>query len=142
MADCLELLIHRELRSPNAWLWKHWRVKQRERHQWEMEIGAALLIPEARKNIFAILLATNAVPSAQRVCTERRRVTVTRIVPRRKFIRDDDNLRFSVKPVNDALKKLGLIKDDNRKWLEQAMPIQEASTDGKCYTRITIERLP
>lgn len=121
----LVLRIPRELRSPNAWLWKHWRVKQRERETWEREIAVALLTERAKRNVFALLLAMNAVPAAQRTCTVKRRVAVTRVVPStRRFIRDDDNLRFSVKPVLDSLKRLGLIKDDSRVWLEQPMPTQ------------------
>lgn len=136
----LTLRIPRELRSPNAWLWKHWRIKQREREAWEKDIAIALLTADGRKNVFAILQAMNAIPETKRVCAERRRVTVTRIVPSaRRFIRDEDNLRFSVKPVNDALKRLGLIKDDNRKWLEQPMPVQQVGASVE--TIIEIERV-
>lgn len=31
---------------------------------------------------------------------------------------DDDNLRGGFKPVRDALKTIGLIRDDNARWLE------------------------
>lgn len=121
----LVLRIPRELRSPNKWLWGHWRIKQRERQAWETDIAASLLTEKGKRNVFALLEAMNAVPDARRACSVKRRVTVTRIVPStRRFIRDEDNLRFSVKPVNDALKRLGLIKDDNAKWLEQPMPVQ------------------
>lgn len=138
----IDLTVERELKSPNAWLWKHWRAKQKEREDWQTEIAIAMLRPEVKKalSIWTLLLAKNDIPGAKRVCGERRRVTVTRSVPSlRNFIRDDDNLRFSVKPLNDALKRLGLIHDDSRKWLEQTLPTQEVSTDGKYYTRITIE---
>lgn len=138
----IELVIPRELRSPNAWLWKHWRVKQKEREDWQTEIAIQALRPEVRKklDIWVLLYAKNQIPEAKRECKRKRRVTVTRYVPKkRNFIRDDDNLRFAVKPVNDALKRLGLIKDDNRKWLDQPMPVQEVSADGKYYTRILIE---
>jgi Holliday junction resolvase RusA-like endonuclease len=123
--ETLTLRIPRELKSPNAWLWKHWRIKQRERAAWETDIAVSLLTERAKRNVFALLLAQNAVPAAARVCTVKRRVVVTRVVTtKRRFIRDEDNLRFAVKPVNDALKRLGLIKDDNVKWLEQPMPTQ------------------
>jgi len=133
----LTLRIPRELRSPNAWLWKHWRVKQRERQQWEQEIAVSLLTEKGKRNVFAVLLAMNAVPDAKRTCEVRRKVTVTRIVTsKRRFIRDEDNLRFSVKPVNDALKRLGLIKDDNAKWLEQPMPTQEVGSGFETVIQI------
>lgn len=121
----LTLAIPRELKSPNRWNGCHWRVKHRESQEWEMEIAVSLLTKRAQRNVWAVLVAMNAVPP-KRVCTERRRVTVTRQVPSvRNFIKDEDNLRFATKPLNDALKRLGLIKDDNRKWLEQPMPTQE-----------------
>ena len=137
----MTLRIPRELRSPNAWMWKHWRIKQRERATWEKDIAMSLLTDEGKRNLFAVLQVMNAIPASTRVCDERRKVTVTRIVPSaRNFIRDDDNLRFAVKPVNDALKRLGLVKDDNRKWMEQPMPTQAV---GPGYeTVIVIEAIP
>jgi hypothetical protein len=134
------LRIPRELRSPNAWLWGHWRIKQRERQTWEQEIALALLPKRGQPSVVTMLQAMNAIPATKRVCDEKRRVSVTRIVPsRRNFIKDEDNLRFSVKPVNDALKRLGLIKDDNAKWLEQPMPTQEVGTGYE--TVITIDSI-
>ena len=68
------------------------------------------------------------------------RLTVERQVPtRRHFIRDDDNLRFSVKPLCDALKRGGYIYDDSRKWLEHPTPTQSVSPDGQDWTIVTIE---
>jgi hypothetical protein len=142
MGNTVTLRIPRELRSPNAWLWKHWRIKQRERETWEQEIAVALLTDRGKRHLGAVLQAMNAIQASRRTCDERRRVTVTRLVPsRRNFIKDDDNLRFSVKPVNDALKRLGLIHSDSRQWLEQSMPMQEVSPDGTYATIIEIERL-
>jgi hypothetical protein len=57
----------------------------------------------------------------------------------RNFIRDDDNLRFAVKPLLDALKRQGYIKNDSRKWLEHPTPTQSVSPDGKDWTIVTIE---
>lgn len=132
--------IPRELKSPNQWQGRHWRYKQAETKAWEMDVAVLMLVPEARKNLWAVLEALNTGPKeGRRVCEERRSVTVTRLVPSsRNFIRDDDNLRFSVKPLNDALKRLGLIKDDNRKWLEQPMPTQQVSPTKTWSTVITI----
>lgn len=129
MTEPITLRIPRELRSPNAWLWGHWRKKQRERADWETELMLACVQRDRRHDF------------ARRVVPFRRRVTVTRIVPsRRNFIRDDDNLRFSVKPLNDALKSKGLIYEDSRNYLEQPMPTQEV---GPGYeTVIVIEAIP
>ena len=124
----MTLTIPRELRSPNAWMWKHWRIKQRERESWERDIFVQACVWVGTDRVLGM-----SAPKG------RARVTVTRLVPsKRNFIRDDDNLRFAVKPVNDALKRLGLIKDDNRTWLEQPMPTQRVSIDGAYATVIEI----
>lgn len=137
----LRLVVPRELKSPNAWMWKHWRVKQKEREGWETDIAWTLLRDGQKKNTYALLAAMNAI-KPRRVCDRKRRVVITRIVPStRRFIRDDDNLRFAVKPVNDALKRLGLIKDDNRKWLDQPMPEQIVSVTGEVATVIEINNV-
>jgi hypothetical protein len=127
----LTLLVQRQLKSPNAWNGRHWRYKHRESQEWEMHVFAQIAIQRG---------AGAALKASERRPWERRKVSVTRLVPSlRNFIRDDDNLRFSTKPLNDALKRLGLIHDDSRKWLEQTLPTQEVSTDGQYWTRITIE---
>jgi hypothetical protein len=69
----------------------------------------------------------------QRVVVERQ------VASARNFIRDDDNLRFSVKPLLDALKRQGYIRNDSRKWLEHPTPTQSVSPDGKAWTLVTIE---
>lgn len=141
MSRHLKLTIPRQLKSPNAWNGRHWRYKHKESQDWQMDIAWSLLTPEGQKGgIFPLLLAANAIPVARLVCADRRKVTITRLAPSaRNFIRDDDNLRFAVKPVNDALKRLGLIRDDNRKWLDQPMPTQEVSPTGHWSTVIEIE---
>lgn len=122
----LTLRLPRELKSPNKWQGRHWRYKHRETLAWESEIKVAAL------------LARRALDRPE--CAVR--VAVTRIVPsRRNFIKDDDNLRFATKPLNDALKRLGAIRDDSRLWLQQAMPTQEVSAHGTYETIIEIGRL-
>lgn len=131
MSPNLDLTIERELKSPNRWNGAHWRVKHRESQDWEVALWAAI---GAHSGVGSVR------KPSERLLEERRRVVVVRQVPSlRNFIRDDDNLRFATKPLNDALKRLGLIRDDSRKWLEQTLPTQEVSTDGKYYTRILIE---
>lgn len=139
----MKLTINRALKSPNTWQGRHWRVKHRESQTWEWDIAASLLTDAGKRHggIWALLIASNSIPP-KRTCEERRKVTVTRIVPSaRNFIRDDDNLRFSVKPLLDALKRLGLIKNDSRKWLEHPTPTQEVSMHKQWATVIEIEKV-
>lgn len=146
----LTLKIPRRLDSPNTWNGRHWRVKHRLSQVWEQEIGAAMcditnasLKRQGKRiglpTVIACFqgLARNGYEVADKV-----RVSVERQVPSaRNFIRDDDNLRFSVKPLLDALKRQGYIKNDSRKWLEHPTPTQSVSPDGKDYTIVTIEPL-
>lgn len=130
------LRIPRELKSPNKWQGRHWRYKHRETTEWEQAIHVAYAMRRgvmvATQSRIAGVLGASAPLKAK--------VTVTRIVPSaRNFIRDDDNLRFSTKPLNDALKRLGLIHDDSRRWLEQPQVRQEVSGIGEWATVITIE---
>ena len=128
----MSLTIERELLSPNKWQGRHWSFKSRDTKDWEALVMCECVRQDRRFQF-----------KRDPVVPFRRRVTIERLVPsKRNFIRDDDNLRFATKPLNDALKRLGLIYDDSRAWLEQTLPAQEVSTDGKYYTRILIEKLP
>lgn len=132
----MRLVIRRELKSPNKWQGHHWRIKHRETIEWERAVWAQ----HAIVNGTAAALRSVEAALRRHVPACRSRVIVTRLVPsRRNFIKDDDNLRFSTKPLNDALKRLGLIHDDNRKWLDQPMPTQEVSTSGGWATVIEID---
>lgn len=128
----LELRIPRRLESPNIWNGRHWRVKHRITQEWEKEICCA-----ARFSSRAALAhwQTHGHAAAER----KARIEVERHVPSgRNFIRDDDNLRFSVKPLLDALKRQGYIRNDSRMWLEHPTPTQHVSADGKDWTVIRI----
>ena len=125
----VELRIPRRLESPNTWNGRHWRVKHRISQDWEKEIWTA-----------KVSVGMNAILELKRNAIHKMRVEVERHVPSaRHFIRDDDNLRFSVKPLLDALKRQGYIKNDSRTWLEHPTPTQHVSEDGKDYTVIRIE---
>jgi Holliday junction resolvase RusA-like endonuclease len=124
----LELRIPRRLESPNQSRGGHWRVRHRITRAWEEEIA------------LAAKLAGSWPPDGH---TSRRRVTIERHVPsRRNFVRDADNLRFSVKPVLDSLTRLGFIRNDSRVWLDHPEPTQHVSADGSDYTVIRIEAVP
>ena len=136
----LEFRIPRRLESPNTWNGRHWRVKHRISQEWEKEIWTSLAQRTEARSVFEVLVCMNAMPELKRNALQKMRVEVERHVPSaRNFIRDDDNLRFSVKPLLDALKRQGYIKNDSRKWLEHPMPTQHVSEDGKDYTVVRIE---
>ena len=121
----LELRIPRRLESPNVWNGRHWRTKHRISQEWGDFITYAARSPYAwpwgREPVKLSLTVERHVPSA------------------RNFIKDDDNLRFAVKPLLDALKRLGFIADDSRKWLEHPTPTQHISEDGKDWTVVRIQ---
>lgn len=139
--DRLVLHVPRELKSPNCWQGRHWRFKHRESQDWEKQIWVVLAQRTGAKNYVEVLACMNAI-QPRRVCQEKRRVIVTRFVPcKRNFIRDDDNLRFAVKPLLDALKRLGLIYNDSRRWIDLPVPTQDVSPDGRWRTVIEITKV-
>lgn len=103
----------------------------------------------AARGAFRVLLATAYAELSGAVLTvrpmqERRRMRAaveSLLSSSRKFIKDADNLRFSTKPLNDALTDLGLIRDDSQAWLEQDMPTQRVSDDGFDWTIVTLSPL-
>jgi len=145
-SEVLEIVVPKRLESPNVTRGYHWRRRHREtmawqglihghaprmRPLWSVETNPRLAYDDRGRPY----LKTDRIP-------ERRRVTITRLVPsRRNFIRDDDNLRFAAKPVNDALKRLGFLYDDTRTWLEQPAPVQTVDPQGRDLTVIRIERV-
>lgn len=142
----LTLRIPRQLVSPNVWNGRHWRVKHRISQDWEKALGAALLdVYEAagqRVGLAAVVTAMSGPRWATGYQPGRVRVSVTREVPSmRNFIRDDDNLRFCVKPLLDALKRQGYIKNDSRKWIELPTPEQRVSADGLHWTVIALQAM-
>jgi hypothetical protein len=133
MSKHLTLKIPRRLESPNTWNGRHWRVKHQLSQIWEGEI---LYGNHWGDGVEGVVLTFDGDGNQ----TQRVRVTVERQVPSaRNFIRDDDNLRFAVKPLLDALKRQGYIRNDSRKWLEHPTPTQSVSEDGKDWTIVTIE---
>jgi hypothetical protein len=144
----IELRMPRRLESPNTWNGRHWRVKHRISQEWEHAIGSAWFARLAeegkRKGQQAgfgnALEAALGPKKAYGFEAPKMRVEVERHVPSsRNFIRDDDNLRFSVKPLLDALKRQGYIKNDSRKWLDHPTPTQHVSADGKDWTIVRIK---
>jgi hypothetical protein len=149
-----EIRIERELLSANKTIWGHWRIKQRERDDWEEALvhaaadyagvttraglelvkrSLSLFVPERPRDAKGKLA-----PPAQRS-----RVELLRLVPtKRRLILDDVNLRFAGKHLVDGMKNIGMIAADSRKWLEEPEPTQDLSADGKFWTVIRLTRLP
>lgn len=147
MSLVLELVVPRRLESPNRLRGFHWRRRHQDTKQWEYLVLAAAQRREALKpwSLISFELRKDErglFQSHEVRRQERRRVVVeVEVKSRAHLIQDDDNLRFSVKPVNDALKRLGLIYDDSRDWLDQPMPVQRLAADKQPKTIIRIERL-
>jgi hypothetical protein len=138
----LTLRIPRRLESPNTWNGRHWRVKHRISQEWEKEVWSAYALSVKARTVPDVLVCMNAVPALKRrpESIGRMRVLVERrVASARNFIRDDDNLRFAVKPLLDALKRQGYIRNDSRTWLEHPTPTQSVSPDGKDWTIVTLE---
>lgn len=135
----IELRIQRKLKSPNEVLGRHWREKNRERKEWQRHIANAIVLSVGTAGAKAILGPGADLVGCRGVCADRRRVEVIRFAPRpRNFIKDDDNLRFAVKPLLDALKRLALIKDDRREWIDLPTPTQDVSNDLTFWTWIAV----
>jgi len=119
------LLLARNLSSPNRWLWQSWPAKRRERRAWSNLIVATLLDDLGSRHALEVLPAWSGVPGAHGAgCRQRMRVYVTRLAPRRQWIRDRDNLIFSTKFLIDALVELGLLVDDSPRWADRPWPEQ------------------
>jgi hypothetical protein len=141
LSELAEVSLHLpyNAKSPNETLvGRHWGAKAKLTKAWETAIKLAIgdhigatTVSGYDKPVEALGFKPVAV---------RMRVSITRLVPnRRNFIKDDDNLGYIVKPINDALKRLGFLKDDKRQWLEQPRPGQAIAGDGLHWTVIRIE---
>lgn len=149
MSEVLELDMPFRLKSANVHARRHWKGWYAETHTWQAHINvAACRVSNARawsliEGIRMELDKRGHYKPVEIRRQERRRVSVIRIVKYRShFISDDDNLKFALKPLLDALKRAGYIYDDKREWLDQpALPEQQVATDGVCRTIVRIERV-
>lgn len=137
-----ELRIASELKSPNRSIWGGRWALRAVREGWEN----ALLIAVARHGGMDTVASAQFLRSlsvfVDRTRPERRRVVLTRLVPHaRNFMRDDDNLAFCGKSLLDAMKRVGMLSDDKREWLELPRPTQAVSPDRTYTTVIEIQRL-
>ncbi len=146
MADVLELKVPVKLESPNWLRNPHWSARGLETKRWQAAIhwtaGGRLQDWSLIVDKKAVLDKRGLFKFVEVRKKERRRVAVLRLVANGlQFIKDDDNLKFAMKPVNDALKRIGLLYQDNRVWLEQPPIDQAISPDGHPYTILRIERV-
>lgn len=149
MAEVLELVMPFRLKSANVHARRHWKGWYAETHIWQGHINvAACRAGDAAK--WSLLEGVRMerdnrghFKPVEIRRQERRRVSVIRIVKyRHHFISDDDNLKFALKPLLDALKRAGYIYDDKREWLDQpALPEQRVAEDGIARTIVRIERV-
>jgi hypothetical protein len=136
----LRLLIPLELPSVNTWIGRHWRIKHQLSQRFEQAIRYGLCDVLPVQDLPSVLYVMGMGP--QRLVQEKKRVTMTRRMPsKRRFIRDDDNLTGSCKPVLDALKRIGLIRDDRRTWCDLVVAEQQVSEDGQASVAVLIETL-
>jgi hypothetical protein len=118
-----------KLESPNK-LRSNWRVATADRARWEKQLKSCVLnaLGVASWEWLKEL-------SRQPVTTAKMALQVVRFVPStRQFIRDDDNLGSSRKGATDAMKRIGLLKDDRREWLEAFPLYQETAPNGVALT--------
>lgn len=132
--EALLFRVARRLDSPNTWRF-HWSVGHKLMKWWVHAFETAIATGGGHASLAAARMADAERPRP----TCRMRVVVTRQVPsRRNFIRDADDLRYTTKPINDALKHVRLIFDDSERWLEQPTPRQEVSPDGRDWTLVHV----
>jgi hypothetical protein len=138
----LTLSLQYKLRSVNEWNGRHWgskRGKHAETLRWQTAISNAIALSLGVPVMQQLLSSDCGVPNATGACAEHRTVRVQRLAPKvRNFIRDDDNLAAAEKPLYDALTRLGLLKDDSRKWVTRERLDQGVSADGTFWTVIVI----
>lgn len=138
--------IPRELESVNVWNGRHWHVKHRISQAWEKAFREAIVMSMGGRSLQDVLIAMCLGSKVNGVVLRReepRRVTIQRQAPSlRRFIKDDDNLAASSKPVLDALKRCGLIRDDGRKWCQLVVAPQTVSDDGQFRTVVSLESIP
>lgn len=111
-----------KLESPN-WFMRDFRIRSGLRKKWNVHLRTMVAKVERVASFSALELLARA-PA----CHDRMAIQVIRFVPSvRQFLRDDDNSAFSTKQLSDALKDVGLVKEDRREWLKSAPLLQDVS---------------
>lgn len=141
----IEFRIRRELRNHNSKNRNpHWSKKHQSRNEWQAALCNALVFALGMNAAQQLLVPESALFGAKGTrCLVRRRIAITRLVPhRRNFVKDTfENLPWTAKELRDAIKNLGLVRDDSTRWTDTVIT-QELSHDGQFWTHITIDHAP
>ena len=146
MSEVLELVLPMRLDTPNKRRGGHWSTRHKETKAWEHIVRAIANVNIQRWSLIEDTAIRRDNCGKHRIVEqrrrERRRVTVVRQVSGVDgLIRDHENLHFAMKPVNDALKRIGLIYDDSMEWMDQPIPEQRVVPKAPEMTVIRIERI-
>lgn len=122
-------VIAEKLTSPNKWMSSGFK-QHSNRTKWARLLQAAILRALGVAS-WSFLQELGRLPATHVKMT----LQIVRLVPSsREFIKDDDNLAFSRKQCTDAMKHLGLLKEDRREWVEALTIHQDVSPNGKALT--------
>jgi hypothetical protein len=138
----IEFRIQRPLKNANGRNRNpHWSTKHAGRQAWQTSLCNALVLSIGYPAACQLLVDESGLAGARgtRVQT-RRRIEIIRLAPStRNFIKDSfDNLHSSAKELRDAIKHLGVIRDDSDKWTDTVID-QALSSDGTWWTWIAID---
>lgn len=121
-----------ELKTPN-WFMNDWRRRKQLKQGWLVKLRDVI----ARIEGVASWAGLEAMGRAPR-CDAKMALQLVRLSPSVKhFIRDEDNSAFCGKQLSDAMKEVGLVREDRREWLsaspllQDVCPITVASFDKK-----------
>ncbi len=140
----IEFRIQRPLKNANGPNRNgHWSKKHAGRQAWQTSLCNALVMSIGYPAACKLLVDDSGLAGARGTrVQDRRRVEIRRYCPsKRNFIKDTfDNLPWSAKELRDAIKHLGLIRDDNDTWTDTVID-QDISPDGCWWTWIAIDRI-
>jgi Holliday junction resolvase RusA-like endonuclease len=111
--------------SMNMLMRMHWAQRKRLRNQLQWELTAALA--DLGRKLPPLLYGKTA---------PKRRVTITTFRPRRL---DPDNAAGGCKVLLDAMRDIGLIRNDSPKWLE--LVVNQVIEKRECRTEIEIKNI-
>lgn len=135
----ITFLIPQKLEGTNAGMWGgHWSKKHKATSQWETFLKIVMADYAKADTVSGFrphyIRALNLPP-----VVGRRVITITRFTPStRNFLKDDDNCAMALKPIVDAIKRLGLIRQDSKDWTRLTPLRQEVSPLGGWWTRALI----
>lgn len=131
--DMMVTIISRKLESPNKHRF-HWTVQHGDSANWEKDIQKAYLdmVRVASWDDAAELGRRPALPSGPM------NLQIVRLVmSNREFMKDDSNMPGAGKGLQDALVRLGFLKDDRREYLITGpQPVMQDVSATDCYVTV------